>query len=53
VSATALAELDAVLSIGEGVNQYSYAEELSDDEYAGLRTRLIEQILGLRTALGE
>lgn len=52
-SERALAELNAVLSIGEGVNQTSYAEDLSDEEYAGLRTRLIEQILALRTALGE
>lgn len=53
VGERARAELDAVLSVGEGVNQYSYAEHLSDEEYAGLRTRLIEQILALQAALGE
>lgn len=52
-AAAALGELDAVLSLTDAVNQYSYGEDLSDEEYAALRTRLIDHILALRTALAE
>lgn len=47
----ALAELEAVLSADDGVNQYSWAEDLSHEEYANLRKRLIDQILALQEVL--
>ena len=43
----ALAELDAVLGMDYGVNQYSYGEDLSDDEFNGLRRRLADRIVGV------
>ncbi len=49
----ALAELEAVLTLDETIAPTRYAEDLSHEEYANLRTRLIEQILTLREALGE
>ncbi|MBD3292276.1 MAG: DUF4091 domain-containing protein, partial [Armatimonadia bacterium] len=49
----ALAELEAVLTLDDTVAPTRYAEDLSHEEYAALRTRLIEQILALREALGE
>jgi len=47
----ALAELDAVLSIDETEAPTAYAEDLSHDDYASLRSRLIARILALREVL--
>lgn len=43
----ALAELEAVLGVDDGISQSGYAEDLSDDEFNDLRRRLAVQIQAL------
>lgn len=47
----ALAELDAVLGMDYGVNQYTYGERLSDEEFHNLRRRLADSIIRLLQVL--
>lgn len=50
---TALAELEAVLTLDDTIAPTRYAEHLTNEQYEALRARLVEQILALREALGE
>jgi len=49
----AMDALNDVLGGDERVNQYTFRDDLSDDEYHALRRKLVDAILKLRTVLGE
>lgn len=54
-AAAARAELQAVLSLepDTAVNQYTYGQALSHDDFSGLRRRLADRIVALQNALGQ
>lgn len=54
-AAAARAELEAVLNLEPetAVNQYTYGQALSHDEFAALRRRLADRILALQQALAQ